>query len=602
MNVGAEATAIVNASRELLAHGDAEGAERVLAPLVMRVRTDGATLHLMGLIKKAQNQLADAERFFRKAVANGLREGPYYNDLGVVLQARGEYAEAARVFRAAMALLPNITTVRANLVRCLLAAGDLAEAEEEAQAYLKIEPGAESWNLLSQIQRAQERHDDALSSAEAALKYGPKLRGLRYNYAAALDRVGRSAEALKLYEQLAADDLDTQDLAINFIRALYQAGRKADAETVAERAVQQWPGSTLLHGALARMRWLRGEGENCTAAMEAELQWRRPSDVALRMACADALHRGGHHAKALAALEEALRYAPDNPAVMTAYAITLDEMDRPRDALMLLRRVADMAPKSRTAQRNMLSTLLRAGQPSDALGIVRKLRAEEPDEQYLLACEATALRLLSDPAYASLCDYDKLVRSYDIPAPRGHFTAESFNAALADFLRGQHRTGAHPLDQTLPFGTQTARNLLQAPDTIVKVFMSAVDVAVRDYITRLPDEGPKPLVGRRGKHYRYGGLWSVRLMRDGWKPNHVHDRGWISAVYTAALLPAEKPSNPQNGWLKLGEPNRPPPRCGPERLIETKVGQLVLFPSYIWQGTVPFEGDERLTAEFTVTP
>ncbi|MBY0565229.1 MAG: tetratricopeptide repeat protein [Hyphomonadaceae bacterium] len=602
MTAGAEITAIVNASRELLAQGDAEGAERVLKPVISRVSTDGATLHLMGLIKKAQNQVVEAERYFRKAVAHGLREGPYYNDLGVVLQARGEYVEAARVFRAAMALLPQITTVRANLVRCLLSAGDLAKAEEEARAYLAIEPGAESWTLLSQVHRAQERHDDALAAAEAALKYGRKLRGLRFNYAAALDRVGRGGEALQVYEQLAADDLDTQELALNFVRALYAAGRKTDAETVAERAVQQWPGSTVLHGALARIRWLRGEGEGCAAAMEAELLWRRPSDIALRMACADALHRGGHIEKALKALEEALRYAPENPVVMTAYAIMLDELDRPRDALSVLRRVAELAPTSRTAQRNMLSTLLRGGQPADALTITRALRVEEPDEQYLIACETTALRLLGDPDYPKLCDYDRLVRTYDIPAPRRHFTAESFNASLTEFLRNQHRVNAHPLDQTLSNGSQTGRNLLLAPDVILKAFMEAIDVAVRDYISRLPGDVAEPLVRRRGKHYRYGGLWSVRLMRDGYKPSHVHDRGWISAVYTAAVLPAERPRNPHNGWLKLGEPNRPPPRCGPERLIEPKVGQLVLFPSYFWQGVVPFEGDERLTAELMVTP
>lgn len=597
-----EASAIVNASRELLAQGDAEGAERVLSPVLKDLRTDAATLHLMGLVKKAQNQLKEAERFMRSAIAHGLREGTYYNDLGVILQAQGEFSEAARVFRAAMALLPHVTAVRANLVRCHLAAGELSDAETQARDYLKIEPGADSWSLLSQAQRALDRHDEALTSAEAALKCAPKQRHLRYAYAAALDRVGRGGEALEHYEKLAKQELDTPELAINYLRALFHAGRKKDAETVAEQAVQQWPGSTQLHGALARMRWLRGEGEKCTAVAEAELQWRRPSDVALRMTCADALHRGGHLQRALQALDEALRYAPEAPALLTAYAIILDELDRPRDALKVLQRAAELSQGSRAAQRNMLSTLLRAGHASDALAIARALRAGDRDEQYLIACETTAMRVLGDPAYQQVCDFDRLVRSYDIPAPQGYFTLESFNASLADFLRNQHRVNAHPLDQTLPNGSQTGRNLLLVPDPIVKVFMAAVDVALRDYITRLPADCAEPLVGRRGKHYKYGSLWSVRLGKDGYKPNHVHDRGWISAIYTAAFLPEEQPKNPHNGWLKLGEPNRPPARCGPERLIEPKPGQLVLFPSYIWQGAMQLEGAERLTAEFMVTP
>jgi len=82
----------------------------------------------------------------------------------------------------------------------------------------------------------------------------------------------------------------------------------------------------------------------------------------------------------------------------------------------------------------------------------------------------------------------------------------------------------------------------------------------------------------------------------------VHDRGWISAVYVAALMPEERPRNPQAGWFKLGEPNRAPAGCGPERVIEPKLGQLLLFPSYFWQGVAPVEGSEQLTIEFTVTP
>ena len=181
-------------------------------------------------------------------------------------------------------------------------------------------------------QRAQDRDEDALASAKAALDLAPKLRGLRYNYALALERVGRGGEALEYYERLAKQELDSADLALNYVRALYAAGRKKDAESIAEQAVQLWPGSTALHSTLARMRWLRGEGEKCTAVAEAELLWRRPTDMALRLACADALHRGGHPQKALQALEEALRLAPDSPGLLSARGVILDELERPIDA------------------------------------------------------------------------------------------------------------------------------------------------------------------------------------------------------------------------------------------------------------------------------
>ena len=597
----AEAAAIANASRELLGQGDAEGAERVLAPILGALRTDAPTLHLMALIKKAQNQLDEAERLMRSAIAHALSEGAYYNDLGVVLQARGEYGEAMRVYRAAMALAPETAAVRANIVRCLIGADDLQQAEREASAFVAAQPSPESWTLLGQVQRAMERHDQALGSAEAALRCAPKLRGLQYNYAMALERVGRSGEALEIYERLAKVDLDTAELALNYIRALFAAGRKKDAETVAEQSIQMWPGVTTLHTVLARIRWLRGEGENCTELTEAELLWRRPSDLALRLACADALHRGGHFTKALTALDEALRYAPQSGQLLSAKAVILDELDRPDDALELLRAVAEAAPQARSSRRNMLSVLLRCGRAVEALTLVRELRAQEPDEQYLLACECTALRMLGDPLYRQWCDHQRLVRTYTIEAPEGHFTAESFNASFANLLRGQHRSSANPLDQPRPNFSQTPRNLLTHTDPLFKTFLSAVEPHVRDYISRLP-ESAGSITARRGKQYRYTNLWSARLIKDGFQPSHVHDRGWISGIYIAAEMPDEGGQNPHSGWLKFGEPNKPPPECGVERMIEPKAGQLVLFPSYIWHGIAPLGGDELLTAAFTVAP
>ncbi|MBL8543874.1 MAG: tetratricopeptide repeat protein [Hyphomonadaceae bacterium] len=599
MTRAAELAAIVNASRELLGQGDAEGAERLLNPVLQHLRSDAAALHLMGLIKKAQKQLKEAERYFRSAIAYGLSEGAYYNDLGVVLQALGQYEEAARVLRAALALVPQAGAIRANLVRCFLSAGDLAEAEREAKAYVAIDPGAESWTLLGQVQRSLDRPEEVLACAEAALRFGPRLRGLRYNHATALELNGRAKEALAEFEQLAKQELDTPELAMHLIRALYAEGRKKDAEAVAEQAVQAWPGSTALNTVLGRIRWLRGENENCTAITEAELQWRRPSDIALRLVCADVLHRGGHIVKAVEALEQALRYAPDSPALLTSLGMTLDELDRTQDALRVLRRVAEIAP-SPVAQRNLLSTLLRARQPEEALSIVRALRQQDASEQYLIACEATALRMLGDPAYRALCDFDRMVRSYEIAAPKGHFTIESFNAALADFLRVRHRVDAHPLDQMLPNGSKTARNLLALHDALVRTFHASIDACVRDYI--MDADADSPVGQRRGKQYRYANMWSVRLVREGAEPNHIHDRGWISGVYLAAAMPPERPNDPHAGWLKLGEPNRAPAGIGPERFIEPKVGQLLLFPSYIWQGVAPVEGAERLTAAFTLAP
>lgn len=593
-----EADAFVNAARELLNTNDAVGAERILSPVIHQFKADAPVQHLMGQIKKAQGQLAEAERYFRAAIAHDLKSGQYYNELGLVLQARGAYEEAIKVFRAASALVPSMLMVRVSIVRCLMSLGDLTDAEREAREYIAIAPGPESWTLLGTVQRAQERHQEALVTAETALKYGPNLRGLRYNHATALDKVGRTTEALAVFEKLARQELDTPDLALHYARALYAEGRKKDAETVAEQGVQLWPQVTALQGALSRIRVLAGHGERSVVANEAAIQ-ARPNDLSLRLACADALHRAGYNAKALNVLDEALRLAPDTPALLTAAGVVLDELDRPLDGLRVLRRVAEIAP-SPAAQRNLLSTLLRAGQPDEVLRIVNELRVEQPHEQYLIACATTAMRMLEHPEYRVWCDYERFVRTYEIPPPHGFFTTEAFNAGLAALLRGQHKTNAHPLDQHIPNGSQTGRSLLSLDEPAIKHYLAAMDIAVRDYAGRLRENDPVGV--RRGKHSRYSGLWSVRLTDGGYQPNHVHDRGWISSAYFVSIMPGERPKDPRAGWLKFGEPNRAPAGCGPEKFVEPQPGMLVLFPSYFWHGTIPFEGAERLSMAFDLVP
>jgi tetratricopeptide (TPR) repeat protein len=599
MKGATEADALVNASRDLLNSGDPVGAERILLPVIGQFRTDAPVLHLMGLIKKAQERWSEAERYFRSAIAHDLSNGAYYNDLGLILQARGEFSEATRLFRAALVLMPQFMMLRVSIVRCLMAAGDLSEAEREARAYVAASPSPDSWTLLGSVQRAQERHDDALVTAETALKLAPTLRGLRYNYATALDKMGRGREALDIYEKLAKQDLDTAELALNYARALFAEGRKTEAEAVAAKGVELWPGSSPLHAALARMRWLRGEGENCVAATEAAIR-ERPKDLGLRLTLADALHRGGYPQKALDVLNGVLRAAPDTLPVLTGVGVILDELNRPLDGLKVLRRAAELSTDKKTAQRNMLSTLLRAGQPEEALQIIYALREQDPNEQYLIACATVALRMIGDAQYRLWCDYERLVRTYDIQAPPGYFTAQAFNADLAAVLRNQHKTNAHPLDQYMFNGSQTGRSLLGLKEPSIKRFLETVDDAVRDYMGRL--RADEPMGARRAKQCRYTKLWSLRLVDGGYQSNHVHDRGWISSAYYAAVMPGERVKDPRSGWLKFGEANRAPAKCGPEKFIEPKVGTLVLFPSYFWHGTIPFEGGERLSMAFDVVP
>jgi hypothetical protein len=68
-------------------------------------------------------------------------------------------------------------------------------------------------------------------------------------------------------------------------------------------------------------------------------------------------------------------------------------------------------------------------------------------------------------------------------------------------------------------------------------------------------------------------------------------------------LPTPDGSQPRAGWLAFGEASLGLEGFGPDHFVRPEPGMLVLFPSYMWHGTVPFvEGGRRLTAAFDVVP
>ena len=105
----------------------------------------------------------------------------------------------------------------------------------------------------------------------------------------------------------------------------------------------------------------------------------------------------------------------------------------------------------------------------------------------------------------------------------------------------------------------------------------------------------------RDRPLRFAGSWSVRLKSAGYHDSHIHPQGWISSALYLALPHHTADESPEAGYLKLGEP---PTELGVElnatRLIEPAVGRLVLFPSWLWHGTLPFDEGERLTVAFDV--
>ena len=70
------------------------------------------------------------------------------------------------------------------------------------------------------------------------------------------------------------------------------------------------------------------------------------------------------------------------------------------------------------------------------------------------------------------------------------------------------------------------------------------------------------------------------------------------------MPPAVQDQGDHAGWLRFGAPPIPTrPSLSAEHFVRPEPGLLVLFPSYLWHGTVPFGGDQvRTTIAFDLVP
>ena len=213
-----------------------------------------------------------------------------------------------------------------------------------------------------------------------------------------------------------------------------------------------------------------------------------------------------------------------------------------------------------------------------------------------------SLQQLGDPRHDWLCNYKDHVQAFDLDAPPGFADIGAFNAALAASLREKLDAGDHPLDQSLRWGAQTSYNLKFSDDPVIRAYFTALEAPVTAYINSLGSDGAHPLISRKTGQFTFSGGWSVLLRPGGFHVNHTHPEGWISSSYYVSLPKSMGGASGQEGWIKFGEARWPVPGCGIERVVEPREGRLVLFPSFMWHGTIPFSSGERMTAPFDVVP
>jgi hypothetical protein len=246
--------------------------------------------------------------------------------------------------------------------------------------------------------------------------------------------------------------------------------------------------------------------------------------------------------------------------------------------------------------------LMAAGRAEEAVAVAEALYQLDRTDQNALVRLATSLRLAGDPRARTFFDYDTFVRPYRIDVPRGWSSVEAYLSDLASALKAKHWYVEHPVDQSLRHGGQVTLNLGRAREPAIAAFASAIDGPIRRHIAHLRSSGTE-LGDRALDSYEIIGAWSVRLRPNGYHHDHIHHLGWLSSAFYVEV-PEAPPENPLEGCIKFGEPGTvTSPHLPAEHVVKPEPGTLVLFPSYMWHGTIPLSrGEGRMTIAMDIQP
>jgi len=135
--------------------------------------------------------------------------------------------------------------------------------------------------------------------------------------------------------------------------------------------------------------------------------------------------------------------------------------------------------------------------------------------------------------------------------------------------------------------------------------VARINEAVNWYKAQLPDDPDHPAVRWAPERWKLT-AWGVVMHDKGHERAHIHPNGWLSGVFYVQLPSViEDPSRNPEGWLEFGRPTGDLAVTSTMDLRHYKpeLGQMFLFPSYFYHGTVPFRSSERrVCIAFDVEP
>lgn len=588
---------------EMLAANRFAAAATWLAKYVMAAPSDARAFWLLAGARMRTEDYDGAERAVRNCIALSPGTAAAHVLLGEILACQSRFTEAESALREGLRLAPGLPQGMVGLARVMQSEG----RHQEALGCLAEHPGTPPLTgvhgLRAHSLLALRHWPEAVSELRLAVAQQPGNASMSSALATALLEAGDVRAAETVAREAVARHPDDANPLYALARSLIAGRDYAAAETALREVSRLEPGNSTARINLAEVLWMRHADRDAAIAVLDEGLRLFPAMPELQIFKARILEWADASADALLELEKGLQQNPGNRDLLLAASQTALRLD-PGKAFLHAREIVERSFQDVPALLAYGNASLALGNAREAERVANKMLETNRFDGHAIALQTSAWRALGDKRYREICDYRHLVRAELLDVPDGWTTLQEYLADLARGLLRMHTLQAHPIGQTLRGGTQLDLKTDRGGDRAILAFEQAIRGPVNRYI-RFIGQGSDALRARASERWALSGLWSVKLKPGGRHVNHYHPDGWLSSA-CYVHLPKGVGDTDQAGWLQFGEPGFPTmPAMPAEHFVKPEPGLLVLFPAWMWHGTLPFAGapdDYRLSMAFDVVP
>ncbi|HEX7158550.1 MAG TPA: tetratricopeptide repeat protein [Edaphobacter sp.] len=304
-----------------------------------------------GISEGSQKNLEKAEADFQQAIRLEPRNSIAYFELAQVRQQQRKLPEAKALLQQALDANPNSSLALRNLVALDLVEKQPAKAIDRVKQQIQKSPNnSEFFDILADLQTMTGDPKSAIATAEQGMKLNPADDGavMAYTRAQVSNRdTGKAVESWETWTK--SHPTDSRAYAI--LGTLQEAqGNKDQAIAAYKKSLAIQPEQAVAANNLAYLM-LEG-GENVDVALTLAQTARRilPNSPNTADTLAWAYYHKGTYASARDLLEDALKVAPNDPAMHYHLGMVYSKLANKPDAELHLKKAQELAPNSQTAK------------------------------------------------------------------------------------------------------------------------------------------------------------------------------------------------------------------------------------------------------------